>query len=707
MARGLAVSPGLKDDWARSRGLLPQRLVVEPDANVTHAIGDLGLTGPVRYAKTGGSANLSVGSASGIVSLAAAIDPWIVQRIEGTATDDDGEVRDWTVILTGQPGLTTFALDGSSLPSALGFARASTALYRDGTGQFLSAANGVPALTHGYAGGAWVRSGLYLTPAFTNLALYAFKVGSQWLNASSATAAAAPSLGLLDDGLVIASAGSSAARYQQAATKGTTVSSGATYTVECWFRFGSSGKARLFVTDAGGAQSYIAVTTAGFDTKAHAAGTVNFSGMEDMGDGLYRCWFSYVPTSAGEVRIGIGPNISVVGQTIVAYGCNVVAGDRAPDQPVPTSAASATKAAATLAATGDYVAGRPYTVRLSFADGAQQDHNVLAGSGIVAIPNDIDHPILRTVEVSALRPPVLSALSGTTSDITDPVTGLISRTQSPGKSWSVRQAANYQRVYFEFEVRPGDVWPGDENNRERNEITLFTGNSNRALPWDADCWFAGWFAVQMDGVIPDLDRHITVLQIHDIPDSGDAQPNPPLKLELWPDGRLHVMTVSQPIANPSVPAYAIERGSFPISVTDPSGAKRFHHLVARVNMSRSCGASLMFWLDGALVFDGSTGCPIGTNDVGASYWKCGNYVSDASGLPGVIRTVTWASIDARVGVDMSAQIAAPVSIYCRRWRRRDLRSGRVEVTSSLSKVMRVPHRDAHDHFFPISARNRA
>lgn len=663
MARGLAVSPGLKDDWARSRGLLPQRVLVERDANVTHAIGDLGLDAPVTFAKTGGSANLSVGAANGIVSLGAAIDPWVVQRIQGTATDADGEVRDWTVILSGRTGLTAFALDGASLPSALGFARASTALYRDGSGQFLSAANGVPALTHGYAGGARVRSGLYLTPAFTNLALYAFKVGSQWLSASSATAAAAPALGLLDDGLIIASAGSAAARYQQATAKGTPVSLGATYTVECWFAFGSSGKARLFVTDAGGAQSYVSVTPAGFDIKANGAGLVNFSGMEDMGNGLHRCWFTFVPSSSGEVRIGVGPNSAVAGETVIAFGCNVVAGGRAPGQPIPTTFASVNKAAATLAATGDYVSGRPYTVRLTFADGAQQDRNVLAGSGTVAIPNDIDHPIVGTVAISALRPPVLSALSGTTSDIIDPVTGLIWRTQSPGKSWSVRQAANYERPYFEFEVRPGDVWSGDADNRERNEIVLNSGDPNRSLPWNTDCWFTGWFAVRMDGAIPDIDRHLTILQIHDIPDSGDAQPNPPLTLELWPDGRLHVMTVSQPIANPKVPVYATERGSFPIVVTDPTDVKRLHHLAVRANLSKTGGGSLMIWLDGALAFDGSTGCPIGTNDAAASYWKCGNYVSDASGLPGVIRTMTRAAMDVRLGLDMSAQIAAPVPIY--------------------------------------------
>lgn len=91
-------------------------LPVPSASGVVVTLPRLGLLAPVNYAKTGGSANLSVNALSGAISAAVAIGEGASQTISGTATGADGVVIPWSATLAGAspPGALDFSLPANS-----------------------------------------------------------------------------------------------------------------------------------------------------------------------------------------------------------------------------------------------------------------------------------------------------------------------------------------------------------------------------------------------------------------------------------------------------------------------------------------------------------------------------------------------------------------------------------------------------------------
>jgi hypothetical protein len=106
-----------------------------------------GLLAPVAFAKTGGSANLSINSSTGGISATSGLGAGVVQSLEGTATGVDGCVIPFTYTLTGvasvvapaAPSVTLIAGDGQVIiawtdGSNGGAAITAHRIYVDGTG---------------------------------------------------------------------------------------------------------------------------------------------------------------------------------------------------------------------------------------------------------------------------------------------------------------------------------------------------------------------------------------------------------------------------------------------------------------------------------------------------------------------------------------------------------------------------------------------
>lgn len=218
--------------------------------------------------------------------------------------------------------------------------RASTGMGYDANGRFISyAANQLRLDARGT-----LRTAV-LEPAATNLLPYSQAViGTGWtlsgatgsnlsLNALSAFA-----------GVNVVSGGALWHRLLCDAHPGLT--SGASYRLTLWFKFGSSGLARISTrNNANTPESVVNLTPTGATLGAQNAGALTVSELTALGvDDVYRVRLNLVPNFTGDLNFGVGPNSATSGQTIVILGAQLDTGTSATSY-IPTTGSSASRTA--------------------------------------------------------------------------------------------------------------------------------------------------------------------------------------------------------------------------------------------------------------------------------------------------------------------------------------------------------------------------
>lgn len=124
------------------------------------------------------------------------------------------------------------------------------------------------------------------------------------------------------------------------------LTSGMAYCLTFWFKFGSSGQARIAVrNNADTPESVVNLTATTATLGAQNAGTLTASELAALGvDDVYRARLSLVPNFTGEVNFGIGPNSATSGGSIVILGAQLETGANATTY-IPTTGSAATRAA--------------------------------------------------------------------------------------------------------------------------------------------------------------------------------------------------------------------------------------------------------------------------------------------------------------------------------------------------------------------------
>lgn len=197
--------------------------------------------------------------------------------------------------------------------------RATTASYLDADGTIKTAAQN--ALRYDWSTG---KRALLLENAATNLLSQAsIRLANGWVqNGSDAADLSLNELGLFN-GVLVASKG--AIWHRLACPNKPTVTSGATYHISTFFKFGTSGKIMISLrNNAQEIENRFEVTGS---TVSLLSGAFTNITVKQIGTaGVYRLDCDFVPTYSGSVNVGIGPSGATAGENITLLGAQFETG---------------------------------------------------------------------------------------------------------------------------------------------------------------------------------------------------------------------------------------------------------------------------------------------------------------------------------------------------------------------------------------------
>ena len=197
------------------------------------------------------------------------------------------------------------------------FSRASDGTYLDSDGLIKTASSDTPRIEYDASGN---RLGLLVEVQRTNLITQSD--ASAWTVASATkTVSSATSLSAFT-GATGASQGATWNRLR--IPSNVSVTSGTTYTVTAFYKYGTSGSVLLNFRDVSGAQeSRITGSWGSLAITGGAAGTLTILDEVSLPEGVKKVVVKYVPDFSGSFEFGIGPDSTTSGETVIALAAQV------------------------------------------------------------------------------------------------------------------------------------------------------------------------------------------------------------------------------------------------------------------------------------------------------------------------------------------------------------------------------------------------
>ena len=312
--------------------------------------------------------------------------------------------------------------------------RATSATRVNSAGLIESVASGIPRLDYFASGGVVGCPALLVEPAATNTLSGSVSIDTGWISTNEAQTS----------GIVSPSGSNNASLFEAQSTttrvrQTATLASGSTYTFSCFGKFGalSSGfLLNVFDENVTGYSSGVVQAfnlnngTLGSSGTVGAGFTLQSVGMEDYGNGWYRCRMTvlmgYTPTTPRVgFRIGTaisgGRPISVVSGTVNVWGAQLETGSVATSY-IPTTTASVTRNADVINLSGavsgciGQTEGTIYLETNALISGASDLFSFArATTNTVSITKNSSNIIQSTVYTSGPSPALNIASSGTVS----------------------------------------------------------------------------------------------------------------------------------------------------------------------------------------------------------------------------------------------------------------------------------------------------
>ncbi len=239
---------------------------------------------------------------------------------------------------------SNFSFDFSSetLPSWLTVSRASAATFFDALGAVVSVPSNEARFSHDPTTG--VSQGLLIEDSATNLLSYATAaVGSGWVEGG--TSSSNLSLAALDQfaGVSVATQGAGWSRLIHDIDP--TVTSGSSYSFTLYYRAGTSGRLRGIFRSSGGNETRFSAEIGTVPViSSVAAGAMSINEDIMLIDGVTRrLSLTFTPSFTGTLSIGVGPDSTVVGETVILLGAQFELGSQS--SIIVTSGSEGTRAA--------------------------------------------------------------------------------------------------------------------------------------------------------------------------------------------------------------------------------------------------------------------------------------------------------------------------------------------------------------------------
>ena len=133
-----------------------------------------------------------------------------------------------------------------------------------------------------------------------------------------------------------------------------------------WLRAGTSGRTRIILRDmVGNAESHIAGTIGTMTSETISAGSVtNLAQVLQQDGSTIKLTFTFTPNYTGSVSLGVGPDSTTSGATVIVLGAQVETG-ASPSSFIPTAGATVTRLADVLEF---HPSAGMYDARFVFAD---------------------------------------------------------------------------------------------------------------------------------------------------------------------------------------------------------------------------------------------------------------------------------------------------------------------------------------------------
>jgi hypothetical protein len=186
--------------------------------------------------------------------------------------------------------------------------------------------------------------GLMAEPAGTNALLWSEELVTGWTLTGATRTPAGLSVRGRWGGVTVTSNGSTVHRIHQ----GVTVATGVPIGILVFFRYGTSGRLRLMLrNNATNEDSVVRGTPTTLTAPATAAGAITGLFQTLDSDNVAAIGCTITPNFTGDLRIGVGPDSSTAGETIIVLAVQTDIGSL-----IPTAGAAATRAADQVSLTG-------------------------------------------------------------------------------------------------------------------------------------------------------------------------------------------------------------------------------------------------------------------------------------------------------------------------------------------------------------------
>jgi hypothetical protein len=244
---------------------------------------------------------------------------------------------------------TIFDFRSGKLPSWMTVSRTSSATFFDELGAIVSTPSNEARFSYDARTGA--PHGLLIENTATNLLSHASAlVGSGW--AEGGTTSTNLSLAALGQfgGVSVATQGPQWARLLHSTQP--TVTNGSTYSFTLYYQAGTSGRLRGIFRNSNGNETRFATAIGTTPTvSSAAAGAISINEDIILIDGITRKTnLSFTPSFTGPLSIGVGPDSTVTGETIVLLGAQLELGT--PSSFILTNGSASTRAADVAAING-------------------------------------------------------------------------------------------------------------------------------------------------------------------------------------------------------------------------------------------------------------------------------------------------------------------------------------------------------------------
>ncbi len=265
-----------------------------------------------------------------------------------------------------------WAFLGESLSPLLSFARASSKNVFSTSGDLANVATNLPAFDHVPVTGS-VR-GLLIEPQRTNYLRYNSNPYTNWsLDSCTKAAYGSGLLGFPDPAVI----GSSGAVWHKLRISTASVTSGTTYGWKVLVKAGTSGKVLVTLRNPSAQYTSLAGNLgATLSLTEMSAGTATCTQTVTLGNNIFEITGTWIPNQSGVCQVGVGPNSTVSGETVVLIAGQLEDGTTSTSY-IQTTTDSVTRAADILSFTVPSAVTR---LRYVFDDDSTQDVDVVAGS---------------------------------------------------------------------------------------------------------------------------------------------------------------------------------------------------------------------------------------------------------------------------------------------------------------------------------------